>query len=107
MHDQPRALPWDFHRSRYVSVIAAAFAAHPLHAQKLRSGKMAGRANLVPNFSPEAFASQIIASHPSIRYIVIKVNHTKPLFWKVTTTESGEITVDKTPEEDISLVMDF
>ncbi|OBZ71639.1 hypothetical protein A0H81_08831 [Grifola frondosa] len=62
---------------------------------------------LVREFRSEAFASQIIASHPSIRYIVIKISYAKPLFWKVLTTESGEVVVDKAPKEDISVVMDL
>ncbi|OBZ71649.1 hypothetical protein A0H81_08795 [Grifola frondosa] len=36
----------------------------------------------IRQFRPELFASQIIASHPSIRYIFIKANRAKPLFWK-------------------------
>ncbi|OBZ71385.1 hypothetical protein A0H81_08851 [Grifola frondosa] len=64
-------------------------------------------ARLVREFRPEVFASQIIASHPSIRYIVIKINHAEQLFWKVLTTESGEVVVDKALKEDISVVMDL
>ncbi|OBZ69668.1 hypothetical protein A0H81_10441 [Grifola frondosa] len=62
--------------------------------------------NFLEESRPEAFASQIIASHPSIRYIAVGINDTERLFWKVTTAEDGEIVVDKAPEEDISVVME-
>ncbi|OBZ71662.1 hypothetical protein A0H81_08810 [Grifola frondosa] len=39
----------------------------------------------VRQFRPELFASKIIASHPSIRYIAIQINWADPLFWKVLT----------------------
>ncbi|OBZ71459.1 hypothetical protein A0H81_08814 [Grifola frondosa] len=62
-------------------------------------------------FCPDLFASQIIASNPSIRYIVIKVKEvesfTKTLFWKVLTMENGEVVVDKAPKEDLSVVMEL
>ncbi|OBZ71615.1 hypothetical protein A0H81_08826 [Grifola frondosa] len=61
----------------------------------------------VQQCGPEALASQIIASHPSIRCIAIKINDAEPLFWKVLATGSGEVVVDKAPKEDISVVMDF
>ncbi|OBZ71457.1 hypothetical protein A0H81_08818 [Grifola frondosa] len=81
MHDQPRALQWDFDRSRYVSVIAAAFAAHPLHAEAQYARKQNhARRKACPKVSPEVFASEIIASHPSIRDIVIKVNYKNHFF---------------------------
>ncbi|OBZ71462.1 hypothetical protein A0H81_08816 [Grifola frondosa] len=61
----------------------------------------------VQQCGPEAIASQIIASYPSIRYIAIEVDCIEPLFWKVLATESGDVVVDKAPKEDISVVMDF
>ncbi|OBZ71383.1 hypothetical protein A0H81_08799 [Grifola frondosa] len=61
----------------------------------------------IQQFRPESFASQVIASHPSIRYIAIQINHAKPLFWKVLTMESGEVVVGKASKEDISAVMEL
>ncbi|OBZ71721.1 hypothetical protein A0H81_08847 [Grifola frondosa] len=61
----------------------------------------------IPEARPDVFASRIIKSHRSIRYLAIKVADDEPLFWKMTTTESGKIVVDKAPKEDLSVVMEL